>query len=230
MEKTYSRHVGEKFNQDGSARLFPGSTVLCHVDPNSETMKLLLKFHEAILRQAWHTNYAMLPPSSLHMTVFDLVCDQVRVPAAWTSRVALDAPLEAVDEMVLERWPFAPPAPPIKVIYDVLNIGEYITIRLKPQDEASNQCIRDYRDALSRLFGIRHPNHTSYFFHITFAYGITSLDVKEVAAINRFVGEWAPVLQNGLNQIELIPPKLCFFADMTHFSPKRETAQQNLKK
>jgi hypothetical protein len=230
MEKTYSKHVGEKFDQDGNARLFPGNTVLCHVTPKSETMKLLLRFHSAILQQDWHKNYAMLPPSSFHMTVFDLVCDQVRKPEAWTSRLALDAPFTAVDAMTLENWQSAPAPPTIHVQLDYLDIGDYITLRLKPKDVHSNNLLREYRNSLSELFGIRHSNHESYFFHLTYAYGIKSLDEVEKEAIQVFVGEWMPVLQKGLSSIELEPPALCFFADMTHFAPSREEALQNVKK
>ncbi len=227
-EKTYSKHVGEKFTPDGSARLFPGNTVLCHVAPDSETMKLLKRFQQAILAQPWVMNYAMLPPSSYHMTLFDLVCDQVRKPENWTSLLPLDASLEAVDAMVMERWLGAPEPPQSKVMLDTLEIGDYITLRLKPVDEASNQALRNYRDALSEVFGVRHPNHESYFFHLTYAYGITSLYQEETQMIAKFVEEWTPKLAKELTLLELEKPSLRFFADMTHFAPTRATAKDNV--
>ena len=230
MAKTYSKHVGEKFNADGSARLFPGNTVLCHVVPESSTMKLLKRFQQDILAQSWVKNFAMLPPSSYHMTVFDLVCDDVRSEEDWTFLLPLDEPMEAVDAMALERWQGAPTPPMPNVALDWLDIGDYITMRLKPKDEASNTELRDYRDALSELFGVRHPNHESYFFHLTYAYGITSLDDEEKEAIAEFVKEWKPVLEAGLSSIELKPPALCFFDDMTHFASSRTAAKQNVEK
>ena len=227
--KTYSKHVDEKFNADGSAHQFPGNTVLCDVVPESDTMALLKQFYVAILQQPWVTNYAMLPPSSYHMTVFDLVCEDVRKTDAWTSLLPLDAPLEAVDAMALDRWQAAPKPPQPNVMLGWLEIGDYITLRLKPKDATSNKVLRDYRDALSVLFGIRHPNHESYFFHLTYAYGITSLDDEEKEAIAQFVEEWTPVLEEGLSSLELELPTLRFFADMTHFASSRDAALQNVK-
>jgi hypothetical protein len=227
-EKTYSKHVGEKFNPDGSARLFPGNTILCHVAPDSATMASLQQFYKAILKEPWVTNYAMLPPSSYHMTVFDLVCDQVRKRENWTSLLPIDSPMEVVDAMVMEHWLDAPEPPQPKVMLDSLEIGDYITMRLKPKDEASDRQLRDYRDALSILFGIRHPNHESYFFHLTYAYGITSLEPSEKAAIAKFVEAWEPLLKKDLSMLALEPPVLRFFADMTHFTPTRAGAYQNV--
>lgn len=229
MEKSYSKHVGEKFNADGSAHLFRGNTVLCHVEPESDTMKLLKRFQQAILAQPWVKNYAMLPPSSYHMTVFDLVCEDVRNPEDWTSLLPVDASLETVDEMVHEKWKDVPAPPQPKVMLDCLDIGDYITLRLRPKDAASNKALRNYRDALSELFGVCHPNHESYFFHLTYAYGITSLDEGEKQAIDAFVKEWTLVLKEGLSAIELKPPALCFFDDMTHFAPSRQQAKQNVQ-
>ena len=230
MQKTYSRHVGEKFNPDGSARAFPGNTVICPVAPMSNTMQIITALHDDILDQVWHENYAILPPSSYHMTVFELVCDQVRKAEAWTTLCALDAPLEEVDAMMLSRWQEAPPAPLPSMRFDQLLIGDYITLRLAPKDEASNRMIRDYRDKLSTVFGFRQPQHDSYGFHISLAYRITALDEQEETAIAVFVQDWIPRLTRSLAHIELAPPQLTFFADMTNFAPTRASARQNVQK
>lgn len=229
MERVYSRHVGEKFNEDGSARLFPGNTVLCPVTPASDTMEILKQFHAAILQELWHRYYAMLPPSSFHMTVFDLVCDQVRKPENWTTLLPLDAPLEAVDAFVQQQWQSAPSAPQPSVVVGRLEIGDYITLRLRPLNDPANQLLRQYRDTLSAVFGIRQPNHTEYFFHLTYAYGITALDEREKEIIADFVQHWEPLLQQQLAVLELLPPQLCFFQDMTHFAATRASAQQKVQ-
>ena len=229
MAKTYSQHVGEKFNPDGSACFFPGNTVLCPVVRQSQTFQVLSLFHNAILQQAWHRNFAMLPPSSYHMTVFDLVCDQVRKRGNWSSRLPLDAPLAVVDDFMVAQWKSAPPPPKPKMLLESLEIGAYITLRLKPINDRQNIALREYRNVLSQRFGVRHPNHDSYFFHLTFAYGITSLDADERVQIAAFVEKWEPQLRDQLSVLALQPPQLCFFADMTHFAPSRGEARQAVR-
>ena len=179
MRQRYTKHVGEKFHEDGKARAFAGNSIICLVPGNSDSMRTLLRLRDQIDSQPWRTRFAMLPPSSYHMTLFDLVCDQVRTPEHWTSALPLDAPLAKVDAFMEERWSDLPPAPTPAMRFSSLTVGDYITIQLVPENSQAELQLRTYRNLLAEVFGIRHPGHETYAFHITLAYAVTRLTRRE---------------------------------------------------
>jgi hypothetical protein len=228
MRQRYTKHVGEKFHEDAKARAFAGSSIICLVPANSDSMRVLQRLHDDIDSQPWHTRFAMLPPSSYHMTLFDLVCDQVRTPEYWTSALPLDAPLAEVDAFMEECWSDLPPAPMPAVRVDSLTIGDYITIHLLPENSQAELQLRTYRNLLAEVFGIRHPGHDTYAFHITLAYAITRLTGRELKQAQSACEAWNVALVRQMEAPELLPPRLTFFADMTHFAPSRELARRNV--
>lgn len=228
MRRRFTPHVGEKFQEDGEARPFAGSSVICLVPGNSESMRALLRLRDEIDSQPWCSRFAMLPPSSYHMTLFDLVCDQVRTPEHWTTALPLEAPLAEVDAFMEERWSDLPPAPMPDVRFTSLTIGDYITLQLAPENSQAELQLRTYRDLLAEVFGIRQPDHDTYAFHITLAYAITRLTRRENKQAQITCDAWNRKLSGLLQSPELLPPRLTFFADMTHFAPSREQARRNV--
>ena len=228
MMSEFTKHVNNKFHKDGKAREFLGNTVICPVPSHSPTMETLLKLRAAVLEEPWHKKMAMLPPSSYHMTVFELVCDQVRDAAHWTSLLPLDATMEETDERFSQIWETLPAPPKFSICFDYLDIKDYITMRLKPSDNEANQIIRNYRDQLSKAFGLRSPNHESYFFHISMAYAVRRLTNEDLERAAGFVSDWKEKLEESLSTIDLQPARLTFFNDMTHFAKKRGEARWNV--
>lgn len=224
----YTQHVNNKFHADGKAREFLGNTVICPIPSCSPTMNTLLELREAILQESWHQKMAMLPPSSYHMTVFELVCDQVRDAEHWTRLLPLEATMQETDERFSQIWETLPAPPEISISFDYLDIRDYITIRLKPSDDDANQVIRDYRNQLSEAFGLRQPNHESYFFHISMSYAVRRLTNQDLEEASGFVSDWKEKLEESLTVINLQPACLTFFNDMTHFANKRKEAKRNV--
>ena len=94
----YAPAVGNKFYEDGTVRQFPGNTIICFADPQSQAFQEAEWAQQQLLRESYADKFAILPPSSFHMTVLDLICDQVRETEKWSSHLSLDAPLEEVDQ------------------------------------------------------------------------------------------------------------------------------------
>ncbi|MCD4752960.1 MAG: DUF1868 domain-containing protein [Anaerolineaceae bacterium] len=228
MMSEFTKHVNNKFHKDGKAREFLGNTVICHIPSSSPTMKMLLELREAVLQEPWHQKMAMLPPSSYHMTVFELVCDQVRDAVHWTNLLPLESTMEETDERFSQIWETLPAPPEFSISFDYLDIKDYITMRLKPSDEEANQIIRDYRNQLSEAFGLRQSNHESYFFHISMSYAVWRLTNEDLEEAAGFVSDWKEKLEEYLSTIDLQPTCLTFFNDMTHFANKRREAQWNV--
>jgi len=228
MMSEFTKHVNNKFHKDGKAREFLGNTVICHIPSHSPTMEILLELREAVMQEPWHQKMAMLPPSSYHMTVFELVCDQVRDAAHWTSLLPLGATMQETDDRFSQIWENLPAPPEFSISFDYLDIKDYITMRLKPSDDQANQIISDYRDQLSKAFGLHQPNHESYFFHISMAYAVRRLSNEDLEEAAGIVSKWKEKLEESLSTIDLQPARLTFFNDMTHFANKRREAKQNV--
>ena len=228
IQTEYTQHVNFKFHEDGRAREFIGNTIISLVPEESNTMVVLKELRKAVLQTNWHQKMAMLPPSSFHMTVFDLVCDQVRDTAHWSSLCALDAPMGEVDAVFERVWNTLPTAPTFRMAFDYLDIGDYITVRLKPADDDANAVIRRYRNQLSEVYGIRQPNHDSYFFHISLAYAVRKMSKQDLGASAGLIASWKDRLERELAHIDLQPANLVFFDDMSNYAAKRSKARRNV--
>lgn len=222
----YTSAVGTKFDADGSVAPFPGNTVICMVDPASDTQRALLATRDLIRSGLGPVDgkYSYLPEDSYHMTVFDCVCDKVRTPGAWPKGIALDAPLEEVDEYLIGKWnEIAVPKMPFRMVYDRAEITEWIMVRLKPESQAVEREIRGFRDELSRVFGIRHRIHDEYYFHITLAYGIVRIEDSDRPVVDSAIERADKYLRANFGVFEASAPRLGFFPDMFSFPAKRTT-------
>jgi len=220
----YSKHVALKFDQDGKVLEFPGSTVICHVPTDSPTHAFLIRLRDCIKTQPWASKYSFLPPSSYHMTVFDVVCDQFRTPAHWTSRLPLDAPLEDVDRLLIEQWQNIDRPATFSVSCQRFYVRDVIGISLSPTSSEVEREMRNYRDILSQAFGVRYPNHAYYGFHITLAYHIKRLSQFDSLQAQCFVLQNRRSIQKEFGLLQFDSPELTFFADMTHFAHRRKDA------
>jgi hypothetical protein len=225
----YTGNVGKKFLADGSARVFPGNTIICHVPPDSETFKILLHVREELLQQPWAKRYAFLPPSSYHSTVFEGVCDQVRKQSHWTKLLPIDAPLEQVDDLLLQVWSKIPIPSGFEYRYKNFFALGTIGIRLEPVSDSMNKNVRDFRDLLAEITGIRQPGHDRYGFHITFAYQLEYLTFRENIQMWQFVRKIKKYISENLGTFVTKSPELTFFTDMTNFAPSRAAARSNVK-
>lgn len=220
--KQYTSSVGQKFNPDGSPREFHGNTVIFHVPTDSATFDLLLRIRKETESQRWARKFSFLPPSSYHMTIFEGVCDQVREPAKWTSKLPLDAPLERVDDLLRQAWPDVSIPRDVSMSYRLYNaaIGN-ISIYVKANTHEMERKLRSYHDKLSEAFGIRASNHDNYAFHITLAYRIEMLTISETFQAICFSRRMHRDLRRSFGTLQINTPKLTFFADMTCFAPTR---------
>lgn len=224
----YTRHVGVKFHEDRSARVFPGNTIICPVAAPSQSMQVLKQIYDDLQQQPWAGKFALLPPSSYHMTLFEGVCDQVRDAEHWVRGLPLDAPLAVVDDYLSRQWQTLPEFSAPDMRFKRLEYGEFITILLEPVNETVEQKLRQARDVLAEALQIRFPGHETYRFHLSLAYGIIPINVDDRKQMDRWVERWEPVLRDALNPVELLPPALCFFEDMTHFAPSRAQARRQV--
>lgn len=210
--------VGRKFHADGTVRRFPGNTIICPVGPDAPQYDEICAVQTRALARRFGPKLAPLPPSSFHVTVFDGLCDEERVPEHWSSRIPLDAPLEETDRL-LSEW-LAPLRGPERLNMELAGLGSFevgLNLELRPADEVSAAGLADFREAVARATGIRHPGFERYAFHLSLAYLLYELDGEELADYRELAAETEARLAQSFGVLELGRPQLTFFEDMFAF-------------
>lgn len=208
--------AASKFAPDGTARHFPGNTIISFVPPGSPEAQLLEQA-SGHLGEALAADFVTLPPSSWHMTVFELLCDQVRDAAHWSRFLDLDAPLDTVDEFFAGRVPTVATPDQINMRFERIFVGEHaLGVQIEPEDSATADVLREYRQGLSEATGVRFPNHDSYRFHVTLAYALQRSDGQGQHDFDS-VAERAERDLAGA-RFAMPQPVLTYFSDMTDFA------------
>lgn len=215
----YTPEVGRKFYGDGSAREFPGNTIICFVPPDSAAYALALWLMDGARALPFAHKFALLPPSSLHMTVMELLTDQTRRPEKWSAQLPLDAPLEETDQFFLRTVPGAPAPATFHMRYAGVRQRPGLSITLLPASEDDARALRAYRDAVSRATGVRFADHEAYRYHISLAYLLMELEPDEEAALAQYFTDRDPILREKFGVFQTGQPQLVFFDDMFRFVP-----------
>lgn len=225
-ETHYAPAVGDKFYKDGRVKYFPGNTIICFADPKSQAYQEAEWVQQQIVNEAYGNKFTMLPPSSFHMTVFELLCDEVRDEEHWSSHLSLDAPLVETDQYFIETVPQVKAPANFRMQFTGLGLGRSgIMLNLKPADDETHQAIWQYRDELSEVTGIRFPNHETYGFHLSLAYRIIQLSDDEETQLEQLARQVNQRLVETCDVFDTGQPMLTFFDDMFAFVPidKRHT-------
>ena len=215
------KNIGTKFNADGTVRRFPGNTIISMVNHEKDVFTHFLHVRELFMACPAAPCVTLLPLDSIHMTVIEGVCDQVRRPGYWTSFLPLDCPLCATDALFEAR--FAELAPLGKVTLRMSHVvcTGAILLRMEPVTPADEAHLRAYRDAASAALGLRFPNHDSYHFHITLGYFTKEPTAAQEQALTEFCAQADRYIAEHDIRMQAEEPLLTFFDSMFRFEPHR---------
>lgn len=221
--RAFTHHVGIKFHENGSVMPFSGNTIICFVAPDTLLMSELLWMRERLRAMRCADHIGFLPPSSYHMTTFELLTNYWRQPHRWTPALPLDAPIPATDAFFQTVVPRVSAPDAFLMRFAGVEPGTPATMRLEPADAATRTALRGYRDALAEATGIRFPNHETYGYHITLGYKLVEFEGAAAAELDATLQTLNDRLQTSLPPFRLGPPQLVFFNDMAEFtlSPER---------
>lgn len=218
----YAPAVGVKFEKNGQVKEFKGNTFLCHISTNETQLLAEIKWGQDQLK-AMNCAYkfAFLPITSMHMTVFEGVCENIRQQPLWTNKLSLDAPLSAVTDLFINELTSMPRLGYFEMdFHSIYNcpIGG-TAIRIKPATAASRESLWQCRTLLSQATGIKHPNHDDYHFHISLSYRIIELDEHDKTEILVTTDRITERLSAKFGRFNHGPVEFCHFNDMFKYSP-----------
>lgn len=218
----YTLAVGSKFHADGTVRAFPGNTIICTVDPQQQSVvyRQALWAQQALRAMQCSDKFAFLPPASFHMTVMELLCDQVRTASNWSDRLPLTASLDETDRFFIKTAASVPAPNAIRMRFS--HMRQPGLIALEPCDEETATSLTDYRDAIAQVTGVRFANHDSYGYHISLVYNLIELDAQDQLEVNTTFQRINEHLEKSFGMFEPDAPELVFFDSMFEFVPENQ--------
>ena len=208
------RHLGTRYNANGTFLPEPGNTVVCHLVNGSASERAVIEVRDRMLSMPDSGKLAFTPVSSLHMTLFQGIIEYRRALPYWPLDVPLNTSIDEMTRLYLDRLREFGGFGTFKIkVIDVTPVGLTVT-GASSEDEA---VIRKWRDALAVPFGYRHPDHDNYVFHITFAYPVDWLADDHLPTWQKLLDECLLYLERTAPIIEIHPPAFCSFKDMNHF-------------
>jgi len=214
--KGYSlKDTESKFNSEGKPLYFPGCTIICKILKNSELFDeistIQLKYKDFNPNNA----YTYLPPSSFHMTLFDCCNINTFNTSFWPKDTKAkddykDIALELNEKV--KRYIF-----PDKFKLRLKKLFGGYSMILEGETAKDEKMLRDCRNDLSKLLGIKFSNHETYSFHITLAYILRELNEQEVRNLFMINNQLCNEFKKKFPIIEIQKPELCIFENMYQF-------------
>lgn len=214
-------NIGRKFHADGTVRHFPGNTIISMINHERDIFAHFLRIRQLFEGSAAAPCVTLLPLSSIHMTVIEGVCDQVRRADHWTSLLAPDCPLAETDTLFEKRFAGVAPMEPVTLRMTSIAFTSAILLRLEPVTQEDAARLKRYRDEVSAALGLRFPNHDSYRFHISMGYFIKEPTPQEEQELRHFAKQANRYIAQHEILMQPEPPLLTFFDDMFCFIPHR---------
>ncbi|RFU25269.1 hypothetical protein B7463_g11069, partial [Scytalidium lignicola] len=217
----YPKWIGRKFEPDGTVIGFAGNTVLSRIRPASSLHAVLSDIHHKLLQSEFASLFAVLPPSSYHVTLMEGICNSNRSTASWPRDLSIQASLAECNELFRKKLNLASHvtratcATSFQMIIEGWRpLENGISLRVVPATPTDASRLRLFREYLSDSLQLRHPKHESYDFHISLTYSLQYFsqdEEKRILALLQKLGENLPRF------IELGLPELCTFDDMFAF-------------
>lgn len=221
LKTNFGSCIGNKFNADGSVRHFPGNTIVCILDHESDVFKKVKETRARFENCGASSCFTFLPDDSLHMTAIEGVVDEVRDAPHWTSKLPLDAPLVEVDDFFEREFKKLPKLGEVRMTFDHLWLSGALVIAFRPETPEYEKRIRSWRDVVGDALGLHFPGHETYTFHSGLAYGIRQPNHDEAEILETLTAQFDKECKEAPFSFTVPEPSLTFFDDMFFFNKKR---------
>jgi len=205
-----------KFDNDGNPLHWPGCTIICPIQENSLVSSLLAEVQENFKEIAPNRKYTFLPQSSFHMTLFDCCNVSTFKTSYWPDNIEDTQNYLEIANILSDRLKNYQFPNSLAVRLNKF-FGGFSTL-LTPYSSKDEEIMRNCRDDLSNLLGIKFENHLRYTFHITLAYILEPLTLEEVSRLIDLEKKMDKKFKNEIPLINLPQPEICVFNDMYKFT------------
>ena len=205
-----------KFDNDGNPLHWPGCTIICPIQENSLVSSLLAEVQENFKEIAPNRKYTFLPQSSFHMTLFDCCNVSTFKTSYWPDSIQDTQNYLEIANILSDRLKNYQFPNSLAVRLNKF-FGGFSTL-LTPYSSKDEEILRNCRDDLSNLLGIKFENHIRYTFHITLAYILEPLTLEEVSRLIDLEKKMDKKFKNEITLINLPQPEICVFNDMYKFT------------
>ena len=204
-----------KFDHKGNPLAWPGCSIICKIPLKSDLLyeiKLLqLKYKDLSPEKA----YTYLPETSFHMTLFDCCNVNTANTQYWPKDIVTDNNYTKVAYELskrIQKYIF-----PDKLDLKLKKLFGGFSMILEGNTKNDEKIIRDCRNKLSDLLGIRFENHDTYTFHITLAYILRKLKNDEIEKLININSRLREKFLEKFPIIRTQKPVLCTFENMYEF-------------
>ena len=208
--------IWEKWDPSGNARTFRGTSFVAHVVPDSPFHLLGRRILDDIRAEGIEEDYGLLPLSSLHMTVLDVLVESNR--AAWPRWLADSPDFPTAVRRQLDRVVASGLRGPgrLRVRPATLwPIGWALSIRMAPADDATAAELTRFRTEAAELLEIT-PSQ-DYEFHSSLGYRLTQWE-SDTPRIDRLTERYRSWVTE-VDEVDLAPTAFNVFDDMLAFPP-----------
>ena len=205
-----------KFDNDGNPLHWPGCTIICPIQESSLVSSLLAEVQENFKEIAPNRKYTFLPQSSFHMTLFDCCNVSTFKTSYWPDNIQDTQNYLEIANILSDRLKNYQFPNSLAVRLNKF-FGGFSTL-LTPYSSKDEEILRNCRDDLSNLLGIKFENHLRYTFHITLAYILEPLTLEEVRRLIDLEKKMNKKFKNEIPLINLPQPEICVFNDMYKFT------------
>jgi hypothetical protein len=204
-----------KFDHKGKPLAFPGCSIISKIPLKSDL------FHEIKLLQLKYKDlspekaYTYLPETSFHMTLFDCCNVNTVNTQYWPKNIVADNNYKKIAYVLSNRikeYIF-----PDKFDLKLTKLFGGYSIILEGNTKKDEKIIRDCRNKLSELLGIRFENHDTYTLHITLAYILRKLKDEEIEKLMKINDRLLEIFLEKFPIIRIQKPMLCTFENMYEF-------------
>lgn len=151
-----------------------GNTIVSYLnDERWSIFKEAVKVQEILKQSSFAECLAFLPPASFYMTVLTLCREVDRGTKYWPPKVPSDANFMEVDRYLMGKVKEI--RRPENVMVEVEDC-EVTKIILKPYRQEDENKLRDYRNKVADMVGIKHYWHDDFKYHLTLDYQVKELN------------------------------------------------------
>lgn len=223
MSNVLPNGVNVKFDQNGNALPFEGSTVIGYFNYEAFYQALGQLTTAISADKSLMSKLILLPASSYHVTVFDCVCQKAGGGWYWPSGVPRETPLYECMEILKERFSNI-------ALNELPDINLKITghkpfintlaVTFSPNSGVDVDNLKCLRDSLSILSGIRRSNHETYEFHLTIGYFIDQVDFSDMSHLEKLLSDFFQRIDGLNDHVTLNKISFCSFKDMLSYHPE----------